>query len=375
MLFWIAAAAMTLAACIAVMLPFLRHRAHMFADSAHDLEVYRDQLAEVERDKARGLINDGEADQARAEIARRIIRLEPELEPGRARGGRSLRVVATVAVLAVPIMSWGLYMTTGSPDYPAQPLAARLAKDPAQSSIQELVARAELHLTTNPEDAAGWAVLAPIYLRLQRFGDAATAYRNAIRIGGPSGPLETGLGEALMAQAGGVVTAEAVEAFERALAHDADDPKAHFFIAYGKAQEGRLEEAAAGWEALASLPGTDPRWAAAAQRAASDARQQMPGAVAVGPDREQVAAADAMSDGDRQAMIEGMVSGLAERLRDNPDDPEGWQRLIRSYSVLGREAAARDALTRGIDALGRETARADELAAFARGLGIVEKTP
>jgi cytochrome c-type biogenesis protein CcmH len=96
----------------------------------------------------------------------------------------------------VPLVSWGLCQI-GSPDLPSQPLSERLAKNPADSSVDELVARAEAHLAANPSDGRGWDVLAPVYLRMQRFSDAAAAYRNAIRLDGDSAARQAGLGAAI----------------------------------------------------------------------------------------------------------------------------------------------------------------------------------
>src|SRR4029077_12093293 len=169
MLFWVVAALLTLAACLAVLMPLVRTTSQDSGKS-HDLEVYRDQLAELSRDTERGLIDPNEAEQARAEISRRILRLgvdagRPAEAPHRS---PAPRVVAMAAVLAVPLVAWGLYAAVGSPELPSQPLRERLAKNPADSTIEELVARAEAHLAADPKDGRGWDVLAPIYLRLGR---------------------------------------------------------------------------------------------------------------------------------------------------------------------------------------------------------------
>src|SRR5690606_35614744 len=139
----------------------------------------------LDRDLGRGLIQPAEAEQARAEIARRLLRADAAADGATVRrDGKVFRAVSAAAVLAVPLLSWGLYGALGSPDLPSQPLAGRLAKNPADSSVDELVARAEAHLAADPSDGKGWDVLAPIYLRMQRFSDSATAYRNAIRLEG-----------------------------------------------------------------------------------------------------------------------------------------------------------------------------------------------
>lgn len=374
MVFWLFLALLTIAASLAVLLPLARRpQAHVPA-AAHDLEVYRDQLAEIDRDRQRGLIGDSEAEEARAEIGRRMIKLDAAGTAG-SRTSRLLPIVAAGAVLGVPLLSWGVYAMIGSPDLPAQPLAQRLEKDPRDNTLDELVARAESHIRANPEDGRGWNVLAPIYLRMNRPADAVIAYRNAIRLLGSDPARETGLGEALFAEAGGIVTKEAADAFRRALeAGGNDNPRARFYLATALAQEGRLEEAVADLTALmGTLPQASP-WRGVVGEALARAQTGLDASVARGPSRDDVEAAAQMNAADRTAMIETMVAGLDERLRDNPADAEGWRRLVRSYSVLGRKDDARQALERGLKALGPDSEAGQELRDFAGtlGLGAVE---
>ena len=371
MLFWVLAALLTLGASLAVLLP-LAGRSHVrAADGAHDLEVYRDQLSELERDAARGLILPAEAEQARAEIGRRILKADgaATATDGHSSQKTGMRVAAMAAVLAVPVVSWGVYIAIGSPELPSQPLAARLDKNPAESTVDELVARAEAHLAANPEDARGWDVLAPIYARMGRYAEAATAYQNAIRLAGATGARESGLGEAIAGAAGGMITADSQAAFSRALQLEPAQPKATFFLALALAQDGRSAEAAAAWQAMqATLPADSP-WRSAVERAMG--QTDIAGADGQGgPSEEEVEAAANMSDEDRNAMIEQMVAGLDERLRQNPRDLEGWTRLVRSYRVLGRADEARDALKRGLAALGEDSAEGKQLAAVSTSLGL-----
>jgi cytochrome c-type biogenesis protein CcmH len=275
-------------------------------------------------------------------------------------------------VLAVPLLSWGLYGMLGSPDLPSQPLAERLAKNPADSSVDELVARAEAHLAANPSDGKGWDVLAPIYLRLQRFPDAVTAYRNAIRLDGDSAVRQSGLGEAIASAAGGVVSADAQQAFEAALKLDPANAKANFYLGVGLAQEGRKAEAVAAWQKMLGQLPPDSPWRNAVQQAlaAAGGPAVADAAPTNGPDAQQVEAAQQMSPQDRQAMIETMVAGLDDKLKQNPRDEEGWMRLIRSYVVLGKADQARDALGRAVAAFGADSEQARKFTAFAASLGV-----
>lgn len=368
MLFWIVAALLTLLACLAILVPMVRVKAHASADSDHDLAVYQDQLAELERDVGRGVIGETEAEQARAEIGRRILRIAGEGRgTGSSKSSRTGRTIATLAILAVPLASWGIYAVTGSPELPGQPLQERLTANPAENSIEELVARAEGHLTANPEDGRGWDVLAPIYYRMGRYNDSVVAYRNAIRLQGSSVTRELGLGEAIAANAGGTITVEAQAALERALVLEPQNPQAQFLLATALAQEGKSAEASQAWRSmLAGLPTNSP-WRGAVEQSLARLGEQP---AIPGPSAEDVEAADLMSDKDRAQMIEDMVAGLDQRLRDNPQDAEGWQRLVQSYVVLGRLDDARDALQRGLDALGRPSQPAASLETFAAERGV-----
>ena len=365
MVFWIITAVLTAAASIAVMYPFLRQR-NAAAEVEHDLAVYTDQLSELDNEVKRGLISKEDAAEARAEIGRRIIKLNAAAKPT-GEGQRLItmsRFIAAAGILAVPIISWGLYGYLGSPGVPAMPLAARLQSDPARASVEELIGRAETHLASNPQDLKGWETLAPVYMRLGRYQDAARAYSQIIALGGSNASVEAMHGEALVGTSGGIVTAQAVAAFEKALELDPKEPRAQFFVALARAQEGKLDEARALWNQMVTeLPQSSP-WHAVAREALS-------GNSSDGNPAETAAAEPEADNAEsQQDMIEGMVASLDARLRENPDNPEGWQRLVRSYIVLGRDDDARDALERGIKALGDDSAAAKELSAFSRDLGI-----
>jgi cytochrome c-type biogenesis protein CcmH len=217
-------------------------------------------------------------------------------------------------------------------------------------------------------------VLAPIYARLGRFGESVNAYRNAIRLEGSTAMRESGLGEAIAGAAGGLVSADARAAFGRALDLEPGHPKASFYLASSLAQEGKTADAVAAWQAmLAALPENSP-WRSASEQAIAEARSELAIAgrneTTPGPTREQMDAAAGMSEADRSAMIETMVAGLDEKLRENPHDLEGWTRLVRSYFMLGKTDAARDAVKRGRLALGEGSEEAGRLSAFSETLGL-----
>ncbi|MBA8901297.1 c-type cytochrome biogenesis protein CcmI [Phyllobacterium sp. P30BS-XVII] len=383
MIFWISAALLTVVATLVVLLPLTRRVKTSVSDDTYDVEVYRDQLRELEADEKRGLIDAVSAEQARAEISRRLLKSAAAAEADKSvfRPQKSAtREWATLAtVLAIPLISWSIYAKTGSPDLPAQPLAERLARPADQATPAELIARAEAHLTLNPDDGQGWEVLAPIYLRTGRPADAVTAYRNAIRLNGDSGPRQIGLGEALSAVAGGTMTPEAEASFNRALALNPGDMRPQFFIINGWMQQGKLVESRDLIRKLLADAPSDVPWRDEAQAALTRLDKEIAGDApdvsdidrATGPDAAQVDAAASMNVQDRAAMIEGMVASLAEKLKQSPDDVEGWEKLVRSYVVLNRPNDALEALASARKVLsGDKLARLD---AVADDLGLAEQ--
>jgi cytochrome c-type biogenesis protein CcmH len=366
MMFWIVAALMTFAACLAVALPYLRAQPSGGALPANDVEVYADQLREVDRDLSRGLIAAGEADEARAELGRRILNIADASQVAPS-AGRKGRVIATIALLLVPVVAWGLYGAIGSPALPGEPLQARLDKNPGEATLPELILRAERQLAENPQDARGWVVVAPVYLRIGRTADAVNAYRQAIALSPPSAELQAGLGEALTAAAGGTVTADAVAAFDTALELDPANSKARYFLAGALAQEGRTGEAKAGLAALLDTLEPQSPWRQPVQEALASLD-----APASGPGEDDLKAAAELSPDERAAMVENMVEGLARRLGENPADTDGWVRLVRSYHVLGRAEDARNALKNGLAALSGKPSEAERLKAGAASIGVTE---
>jgi cytochrome c-type biogenesis protein CcmH len=240
MLFWLIFALMTGAAIFAVLWPLSRSR-KFASEREADIAVYRDQLAELERDRARGLLAASEAEAARIEVSRRLIAADDAAgreKPARASLGRR-RAAAVIALAGVPLLSIFLYGALGSPGLPDAPLATRLAKPPEQMDLAILVQRIETHLAQNPGDGRGWELLAPIHLRQGRTDEAVKARTNALRLLGATAAREADLGEALVAQAGGVVQSDARGAFERALALDPDNPKARQFLRLAAEQDAR----------------------------------------------------------------------------------------------------------------------------------------
>ncbi len=382
MIFWISAAVLTVGATLLVLLPLTRRVQAPVSDNQYDVEVYRDQLRELDADEERGLIDPVSSEQARAEIGRRLLKSAKAVEVDKAivrpKKSATREWLTLATVLAIPLISWGIYTKTGSPDLPAQPLAERLAKPADQSTPAELIARAEAHLALNPDDGQGWEVLAPIYLRLGRPADAVTAYQHAIRLNGDSAARQLGLGQAMSAAANGKITPEAEAVFRHALELDPKDMRPQFYIIDGWMQQGRLPEARDLIRKLLAEAPADVPWRDQAQAALTRLDHEIAGDAPdvsdvekTGPDASQVEAAAGMNSQDRAAMIEGMVSNLAEKLKQSPDDIEGWERLVRSYVVLNRPNDALEALARARKVLGAD--KVARLDVVANELGLADE--
>jgi cytochrome c-type biogenesis protein CcmH len=381
MTLWFAFALMTAAAIFAVLWPLGRRGT---TPGGSDLAVYRDQLDEITRDRAAGLIGEAEAEAAKVEVSRRLIAAADAAEAQTDESGRSplwrRRLTALAGLVLVPIGATALYMALGSPQMPGQPLAGRLQAVHQDRSIQSLIAQVEKHLERNPNDARGYEVVAPVYLRMGRFADAVNARRKLLQLAGETAERQADLGEALAAAGKGIVTVEAKTAFERALALDPNDLKAKFFIGVAAEQDGDRHKAAAIWtgmlkdapagapwmpmvrEALTRVGGTPP--------AIASAPSAPPIAGAPGPNAADVAAAGGMSEKDRGDMIRGMVARLAGKLKEDGNDLAGWQRLLRAYMVLGERDKAQTAAADAKKALASDPDKLRQIGDTIKSMGL-----
>ncbi len=365
MILWIIFAGLTAAAMIAVLWPLLRQGKQIVEAAAYDTAVFKDQLEEITSEQERGVISQTEAEAARTEVSRRLLAAarigENKNAPASAAPGRNIPALALVCTfICVPITSAALYLVYGSPALPDRPLASRLETSSGAKQVEALVARVEARLRDSPEDGRGWEVLAPVYLRMQRFADAADAFGKALRLLGETPQRLVLYGNALVLSHDGVVTEPARLALQKAAAGDGSLVRAHFWLAVAKEQDGQYKQAAQAWRDLLKRSSKDAPWREVVQQRLAAVEQQAglagsgksaartgakPGeAIAKGPTQEDIAASRDMSSSDRTAMIAQMVAGLAERLKSNGGNIEEWKRLVRSYTVLGKKQEAVKAL-------------------------------
>jgi cytochrome c-type biogenesis protein CcmH len=273
--------------------------------------------------------------------------------------------------VVVPLVALGAYVWAGRPDLPDLPLASRATDAASPDATEAMIAKIEGHLAASPDDAKGWSVLAPVYMHMERYDDAAAAFGQLLRLKGENGELRADYGEALVAAAGGIVTADARGAFEKALADTPGLPKPRFYLALAAEQEGETQKAIELYQSLINdAKGEAPWKPVVAAKLAALKGEPAPNA----PPAQANAGLERMS-AEQQQMVRGMVERLATRLTQSGGSAEEWARLIRAYSVLHETDKAGATLVAARKALASDTAAVASLDTLARDLGLAEKTP
>jgi cytochrome c-type biogenesis protein CcmH len=362
--FWLFALPLAGAVAWFLIRPLLGATVNAAERGAHAIEVYRDQLDEIDRDLERGLVTAEQAAAARIEIERRILAANsgpganPDPAPGPSAGPAWLAPLA-IGVL-VPVGAVAVYLALGSPELPSQPFATREDGNQAVAQAHEfetMVARLAERMTRTPDNIEGWLMLGRSYSYLDRHKDAAESYRRAISLGHSDPETAAALGEALVLANDGIVTPSARAAIETALRARPDDVRARYYLALAMEQAGQTRDALNHYVDIARSSPPQAPWLPSI-RIRIDALARM-----LGLDRQQVlaesdraapggfvappAGAEAIANlppGEVEAFMRQRIEALAERLRGEPDDVEGWLRLARSYRVLGEIPKARDAI-------------------------------
>jgi cytochrome c-type biogenesis protein CcmH len=359
--FWLVAAAMLAAMLGRLLWPLLRRDSRPPPTAAsYDVAVYVDQLAELERETARGVIGEVEAAAARLEIERRLLAAgRPAATARRPVTGPRTALVAGLAIV-LTAAALGLYLELGAPGMESQPFAQRAQPGSDTQDLASATDQLARRLSDNPADPQGWMLLGRSYGELGRFADSAAAYRAAVDRKPDLPGLQSAYGEALILAAAGAVTEPARQAFAAALKQDPGDPRARFYLAMADAQAGRADQALDQLVKLEAEGPADAPWLPMVTsqidrlaRAAGKDPATLPGrrpptsppAAGTAPplDPETMAAAQAMTPEQRAAFVRSMVDRLAERLKQQPGDLAGWVRLAKAYGVLQRDDQARDA--------------------------------
>jgi cytochrome c-type biogenesis protein CcmH len=343
--FWMVAAGLSAIAAALMLAGARKGERRALAGEDPSIEVHRRQLAEIDDLVGRGLLSEGERQEARAEAGRRLL---TAADRGAEISGPGGRRIALLAASAAPIVALGLYLAVGSPGLPDAPFTARVAgwraSDPSTLTAAQIAAVLSELSKTRPNDAE---LLRNLALARQGSGDlygASSALRRAVAVKPDDPALWTALGETFMALSDGQVGADARQAFGRALQLDPRAEVPRYSLAMADIGEGRVAQGLAGWKSLlAGLSRDDPRRAGlAADIAVVERTGALPKA---GGPASAVGEAPGVVP-EMQDAIKGMVAGLAARLEANPEDVDGWARLIRAYTVLGNIPKRDEALAR-----------------------------
>ena len=409
MLFWITASLLAAGVAASLVMTLLPGRAvRTGTDPAR--AIHRAQLAEVDRDLARGLIDDAEADRARTEVARRILDSDRTRPPSAGTApARVSRLTALMAGLALTAGSIALYLVLGSPGQSDQPRAARLAAgDLLRGSrlsqaaaeeraspgfralaritpppdIAEKVANLRADLARNPDDLAGWQVLTDFYLRTGHYPTAAAGMAEVVRIKGNDATADdlVRLVDLMVFATLNYVSPEAEAVLDRLASMSPEHPALLYYTGLLYAQTDRADLAFPLWRRVIE-DGGDSLHARLARDGIGDIAwlagraytpPPLPSATPAGPGPGDVAAAADMSPEERTDMIRGMVAGLSERLDEEGGTAEEWARLITSLGVLGESARAEAARAKAEAAFAGSLADLAVIGAAAAGAGLAE---
>lgn len=410
MAFWIIVAALTIGVAAILGLTLLRGRVGDAPPAAYDLRVYRDQLQEIERDTARGVIAADEAERLRTEISRRVLAADAQLRAGVVEGGAPRGLGIVMAALIVAAIAGGavlIYGRIGAPGYPDLPMAARLAASEAaraarldQATAEErfgpgaagaaqnvsedylrLIEQLRKTVAERPEDPQGLRFLVRSEAALGNMAAARQAQAQLIAVLGDAATASdhATLADLMINAGGGYVSTEAEAALRAALDREAREPTARFYLGLYYLQVDRPDAAFRLWRDLLEESTEDAPWtepiraqieevaALAGERYSLPPRAGMPG-----PDAGEIAAAQDMDPEARQEMIRGMVAGLAARLEQDGGSAEDWARLINAYGVLGETEKARVAWNAAQTVFAEDAERLALLRAAAQSAGIDE---
>lgn len=407
MILWIVLTALVAVVSVLLAIPFVRRMDRSTKRDGQALAVARDQMAELEREVSAGLIGETEAKQARMEIERRIIAAAREPESAPREDSDPIRLLAVVSVVGLVAIGGAiLYPVIGRPDLPSVPFSgaqnmslsgasaqsgqtavAPVASENVPGNVQELIADLAARLKQNPGDAEGWRMLGWSYFNTEEYGLASEAYAKAVALDGSDPNVLSAYGETLVRADEGLVSERALAVFEDALVLDPSDPRARFFKGMYLEQSGDPEAAIVIWQDILDTAPAGAEWTAGlAQRIQelADAQNmdvaalpnqvllppQTSNSAAPGPTAQDIQAAQEMTPEDRQNMIRSMVEGLASRLAENPNDPEGWIRLIRSRLVLGEKDVAQASYRKAQEVFASDPITLSQLQTAVREMGL-----
>lgn len=374
MSFWIAASVITLLVAASLVLALRNARGVILTSADSDQRVYRDQLEEVDRDLARGVLSEAEAEAVRTEVSRRLLEADRRAQTATQNTTGQIGFATGLVMLAVFIGGTSLYLLMGAPGYGDLPLKERIAAvsrasatrpnqataeaeaaaflplpPDADDAFLQLMTRLRSAVSERPNDLEGLNLLARNEARLGKYQAARTAQARIVEIKGDA--VEESdliqLVDIMVFATGGYVSPEAEAVIATLVAKSPNNGQGRYYQGLVLAQTGRADLAFPIWRRLLEVSPPNAPWVAVIRSEIEDiafaagVNYQLPESTLRGPTREDIATAADMEDEDRRAMIEDMVIGLADRLSSEGGPPEEWAQLIRALGVLGRTKEAR----------------------------------
>ena len=361
MIFWIIAILITIICLFAFYLS-TNNKANQSDDSKLSNEIkdeigtpsnvyFKRQLRELEKDIKSGLISEAEADAAKAELAREMLRHKAELSKKHGEKGVNQPLLIStpeflLSLIIIAGLAFSIYYFLGSPNLPANPLALRTTPEAQMSEVITAIEQVEARLEQNPDDARGWSVLAPIYMQMQRYDDAVIALRNVDRLLSPNADVKTDLAEALMMANDGVTSDEIIDLLKTAKNLDPKHVRSRFYLAGEAMRAGDNEGAIKQWQEILALSTGDEQWVDIVREGIEEAQARIDGKTQPPqqpqtPQQPQQDAPINQSEADDQAaFINQMVERLETRLATDGGTLEEWTQLVRSLLVLGNKEKA-----------------------------------
>ncbi|PPR79445.1 MAG: hypothetical protein CFH01_00424 [Alphaproteobacteria bacterium MarineAlpha2_Bin1] len=363
---WIIISSITILTVLILIFPFIFYdykKKNLNNENDYDINIYKDQLAEIEKDIYRGVLSKEEFESAKNEVSRRILSQEgtPKYDVKKdTNNSQKFQLISiTCLSLLIPIISLNLYYFLGNPSLPNRPFIDSVSNNKSLpknnsegvSSIEDSIIQLKKRLSKNKNDRNGWLLLGRSYLVIREPDQAIMAFKKVIELEPRNKEVYSFIGEALVFKNQGFVNDEAINYFEIALKDDNKNPASRYYLSLAKSQRGNVDVAFSEWLELAKETPPDAPWYPLLQKQIEEAAIKLGVKLEdnnnfqkrAGPTQEDLQAAEEMSSDDRREMIKGMVNGLAEKLKNNPNDLNGWKMLARSYRVLGEIKKAEEA--------------------------------
>ncbi|MGX0876007.1 cytochrome c-type biogenesis protein CcmH [Roseovarius sp. MBR-154] len=410
MVFWIIVAALAIGVGAILGLTLMRGRVGEAPPAAYDLDVYRDQLREIERDTKRGVLEAEDAERLRAEVSRKILAADAQLRAGGESGGQPKALGVAMAGVVVAMITGGgvlLYSKIGAPGYGDLPMATRIANseaaraerldqaaaevrfapqdtarpDGTSDEYMALVERLRETVAERPEDQQGLRFLVRSEAALGNMEAARRAQAQLIEVKGDGANAEdyATLAELMINATSGYVSSDAEAALREALDRDPRAPTARFYLGLYMTQIDRPDAAFRLWRDLLEDSTPDAPWVppirAGIEELAARAGERYglpPSVGAPGPSAGDIEAAEDMDPEARQELIRGMVAELANRLAQEGGTADEWARLINAYGVLGETGRARRIWTEAQAVFAEFPRRLATVRAAAENAGVAE---